>query len=187
MVLPKLMCCSECIESKICVGMIDNCVVVPLVNDRLLLASLLTSSPLIISIAPSVQFVTIAYTMFAAVAAFFTPRRTRSARSTRAASAAPAVPVAAAAPAILRPDRRTRTASTHEMSSNRVRFGFTEAKYFDKSERPVVVSEPSTIDVRPIINKRALKELEDSLDGAYWSRPVVAGRTRRAPIRFGNA
>ena len=124
--------------------------------------------------------------MFAFVAAFFSPRRTRSARSTRVASAALAVPVAAA-PAILRPDRRTRTASTHEMSSNRVRFGFTESKCFDKNERPAVVAEPSTIDVRPIINKRALKELEDSLDGAYWSRPVVGGRTRRAPIRFGNA
>ena len=124
--------------------------------------------------------------MFAAVAAFFSPRRTRSARSTRAASAAPSVPVAEA-PVILRPDRRTRTSSTHATSSNRVRFGFAESKCFDKRDHPAVVSEPSTIDVHPIINKRILKELEDSLDGVYWSRPVVGGRTCRAPIRFGNA
>ena len=35
----ELMCGFGCIESKICVGMIDNYVVVSLANDRLLLAS----------------------------------------------------------------------------------------------------------------------------------------------------
>ena len=137
-----------------------------------------------ISIAPIRPLVSNTFIMFATVAAFFSPRRTRSARFTRSASTT--LPVAVA-PVILRPDRRTRTASTLATSSNRVRFGFTESKCFDKREHPAVVSEPSTIDVRAIINKRILKELEDSLDGAYWSRPVVGGRTRRAPIRFGNA
>ena len=120
------------------------------------------------------------FTMFAAAAAAL--RRTLRARFTRNASAAAPV---VAAPTVLRPDRRTRTPE-HEISSNRVRFGFIEAKSFDKRERSIAVAEPSLIDVRPIINRRILKELEDSLDGAYWSRPV-GGRSRRAPIRLGSA
>ena len=123
--------------------------------------------------------------MFAAIAAAILPRRfTRNAIASAVAAAV--VPVAAA-PTVLRADRRTRTPD-YEMSSNRVRFGFTESKCFDKRENPVAISQPSTIDVRPIINKRsALKQLESSLDGAYWSTPVTGGRTRRAPIRYGNA
>ena len=105
-------------------------------------------------------------------------------RSTRNAFAIAAAAPVAAAPTVLRADRRTRTPD-YEMSSNRARFGFTEAKYFDKNERAAAVSQPSTIDVRPIINKRILKELEGSLDGAYWSTPVAGGRTRRAPARYG--
>ena len=122
--------------------------------------------------------------MFAAFAASFLPRRfTRNAIASAVTAAA--VPVAAA-PTVLRENRLTR-APDYEMSSNRVRFGFTEAKYFDKNERPAAVSQPSTIDVRSIINKRCLlKELEGSLDGAYWSAPVAGGRTRRAPVRYGN-
>ena len=94
---------------------------------------------------------------------------------------AAAAPIAAA-PTVLRADRRTRTRST-----NRVHFGVTEAKCFDKRENPIAVARPSPIDVRPIINRRILKELDDSLDGAYWSRPVGSRRTRRAPIRLGSA
>ena len=109
-------------------------------------------------------------------------------RSTRNAFLIAAAAPVAAAPTVLRADRRTRTPSTHVKSSNRVHFGVTESKYFDKNERAAVVSQPSTIDVRPIINKRSLvKELEGSLDGAYWSAPVAGGRTRRAPVRYGNA
>ena len=122
--------------------------------------------------------------MFAAIAAAILPRRfTRNAIVSAVAAAV--VPVAAV-PTVLRADRRTR-APDYEMSSNRVRFGVTEAKCFDKNERPAAVSQPSTINVRPIINRRILKELEGSLDGAYWSTPVAGGRTRRAPIRYGNA
>ena len=99
---------------------------------------------------------------------------------------AAAAPVAAA-PTVLRADRRTRTPSTYVKSSNRVHFGVTEAKCFDKRENPIAVARPSPIDVRPIINRRILKELDDSLDGAYWSRPVGSRRTRRAPIRLGSA
>ena len=122
--------------------------------------------------------------MFAAIAAAILPRRfTRNAIASAVAAAV--VPVAAA-PTVLRADRHTR-APNYEMSSNRVRFGFTESKCFDKRENPIVVSQPSTIDVRRIINKRsALKELESSLDGAYWSTPVAGSRTRRAPARFGD-
>ena len=122
--------------------------------------------------------------MFAAIAAAILPRRfTRNAIASAVAAAV--VPVAAA-PTVLREDRRTR-APDYEMSSNRVRFGFIESKCFDKRENPIVLSEPSLIDVRPIINRRILKELDDSLDGAYWSRPVGSRRTRRAPVRLGSA
>ena len=123
--------------------------------------------------------------MFAAIAAAILPRRfTRNAIASAVAAAV--VPVAAA-PTVLRADRRTRSPSTYVKSSNRVRFGVIEAKCFDKREKPIVVSEPSPIDVRPIIHRRILKELDDSLDGAYWSRPVGSRRTRRAPIRLGSA
>ena len=124
------------------------------------------------------------YTMFAAIAAALFPRR--STRNTIASAIAAAVPVAAA-PTVLRADRRTRNPSTYVKSSNRVRFDFIESKCFDKRENPIVLSEPSLIDVRPIINRRILKELDDSLDGAYWSRPVGSRRTRRAPVRLGSA
>ena len=103
-------------------------------------------------------------------------------RSTRIVFPIAAAAPVAAAPTVLRADRRTRTRST-----NRVHLGVTEAKCFDKRENPIVVSEPSLIDVRPIINRRILKELDDSLDGAYWSRPVGSRRTRRAPVRLGSA
>ena len=123
-------------------------------------------------------------TMFAAIAAAILPRRfTRNAIASAVTAAL--VPVAAA-PTVLRADRRTRTPN-YEMSSNRVRFGFTESKCFDIRENSIAVSQPFTIEVRPIINKRALKELEGSLDGAYWSTPVAGGRIRRAPVRYGNA
>ena len=92
----------------------------------------------------------------------------------------------AAAPTVLRPARRTRSPE-YESSSKRVHFGFIEAKCFDKDEMSIVVARPSPIDVRPIINRRILKELDDSLDGAYWSRPVGSRRTRRAPVRLGSA
>ena len=108
-------------------------------------------------------------------------------RSTRNVFPIAAATPVAAAPTVLRADRRTRSPSTYEMSSNRVRFGVTEAKCFDKRENPIVVSEPSPIDVRPIISRRILKELDDSLDGAYWSRPVGSRRTRCAPIRLVSA
>ena len=108
-------------------------------------------------------------------------------RSTRNVFPIAAPAPVAAAPTVLRADRRTRTPSTYVKSSNRVHFGVTEAKCFDKRENPIVVARPSPIDVRPIINRRILKELDDSLDGAYWSRPVGSRRTRRAPIRLGSA
>ena len=119
---------------------------------------------------------------FAAIAAIAFLRR--STQNVIASAVAAAVVPVAAAPTVLREDRLNR-APDCEVSSNRVRFGFTEAKYFDKDVRPSAISQPSTIDVSPIINKRILKELEGSLDGAYWSTPVAGGRTRRAPARYG--
>ena len=53
--------------------------------------------------------------------------------------------------------------------------------------RAIVVSEPSLIDVRQVVESRILKELDDSLDGTYWLRPVGSRRTRRAPICLGSA